>query len=114
MTIFLVLFLFLLLILAGSWYAYSVSFYAPLSRRASPEDPLKGEQYDRVSHHIFRMSQIIENIPCEEVFITSHDGLKLHGRYYHLQDGAPVEILFHGRSTVSTPASGWKFMSCCD
>lgn len=35
-------------------------------------------------------------IPFESVTITSDDGLVLHGRYYHLQDGAPLQIQFHG------------------
>jgi len=34
--------------------------------------------------------------PYEEVSITSHDGLKLTGRYYHVADGAPLEIQCHG------------------
>ena len=28
--------------------------------------------------------------------ITSHDGLKLTGRYYHVSDGGPLEIQCHG------------------
>lgn len=35
-------------------------------------------------------------VPYEEVSITSHDGLKLTGRYYHVSDGAPLEIQCHG------------------
>ena len=34
--------------------------------------------------------------PYEDVSITSHDGLKLTGRYYHVSDGAPLEIQCHG------------------
>ena len=34
--------------------------------------------------------------PYEAVSITSHDGLKLTGRYYHVSDGAPLEIQCHG------------------
>ena len=34
--------------------------------------------------------------PFEEVSITSHDGLKLTGRYYHVSDGGPLEIQCHG------------------
>ena len=96
MTIFLLLVLVLLLISAGAWYAYSLCFYSPTSHRITPEEPLKGEQYDAVSAHIFRMSHIMEKIPFEEVSIMSHDGLKLYGRYYHVKDGAPIELLFHG------------------
>ncbi len=35
-------------------------------------------------------------IPFESVTISSADGLALHGRYYHWQDGAPLQIQFHG------------------
>lgn len=35
-------------------------------------------------------------VPYEAVSITSHDGLKLTGRYYHIADGAPLEIQCHG------------------
>jgi fermentation-respiration switch protein FrsA (DUF1100 family) len=34
--------------------------------------------------------------PFETVSITSHDGLRLTGRYYHTADGAPLDIAFHG------------------
>ena len=34
--------------------------------------------------------------PFEEVSITSHDGLKLTGRYYHVSDSGPLEIQCHG------------------
>lgn len=32
----------------------------------------------------------------EEVYIKSYDGLKLYGRYYHYNDNAPLQIMFHG------------------
>lgn len=35
-------------------------------------------------------------IPFEEVWIESFDGLKLYGRYYHVKDRAPLQIEFHG------------------
>ncbi len=34
--------------------------------------------------------------PFEQVFITSEDGLKLSGRYYHRRDNAPVILMMHG------------------
>ena len=37
-----------------------------------------------------------EKEPCEEVSIKSNDGLTLYGRYYHVKDNAPVEIMCHG------------------
>ena len=34
--------------------------------------------------------------PCETVTIRAHDRIRLAGRYYHIADGAPVCICFHG------------------
>jgi pimeloyl-ACP methyl ester carboxylesterase len=112
MTIFLIFLLALLLISAGTWYAYSICFYSPASRRVTPEEPLKGAQYDAVCEHIFRMTHIMEKIPFEEVSVVSHDGLKLYGRYYHVKDGAPIELLFHGyRSHPYRDCSGGHALS---
>lgn len=36
------------------------------------------------------------SIKHEEVTITSFDGLKLKGRYYHIDDSYPIQIQFHG------------------
>lgn len=35
-------------------------------------------------------------MPCEELWITSFDGLKLYGRYFEYAPGAPIELMFHG------------------
>ena len=43
----------------------------------------------------------LDDIPYEEVTVTSHDGLKLFGRYYHVTDGAPVHIEFHGYRSMA-------------
>ncbi len=95
-----------------SFYTYSVAFYSPVDRRSSIDDPLHGPQYKAVSEHIHRISHIMEKIPCEDVWITSDDGLKLHGRYYHVRDGAPLEILFHGyRSCAFRDCSGGHALS---
>ena len=37
----------------------------------------------------------------EEIRIKSHDGLSLYGRYYHVADGAPLEIQAHGYRSYS-------------
>ena len=101
-----------LLVLLGSWFAYSIAFFSPKSRHASIEDPLKGEQYDAVAEHISRVSHIMQKYPYEEVGIESFDGKRLFGRYYHVKDGAPVEILFHGyRSHAFRDCSGGHALS---
>ena len=99
-------------LIAASWWAYRTAFYSPKSRRVGVDAPLEGVQYQEFSEHIHRISGIMQKIPCEDVTIQSHDGLSLHGRYYHMHDGAPLEILFHGyRSHPFRDCSGGHALS---
>lgn len=101
-----------LITLLGSWFAYSIAFYSPKSRQASIDDPLKGDQYDAVSEHISRISHVMKQYPYEALEVISFDGTRLFGRYYHLKNGAPVEILFHGyRSHPYRDCSGGHALS---
>lgn len=101
-----------LLILLISFYTYRVAFYSPPGKRNNLDDPLVGAQYRAVSEHIYRISHIMERIPCEELEICSFDGCKLFGRYYHVSDSAPLEILFHGyRSCAFRDCSGGHALS---
>lgn len=112
MTLLLILLFLILGILLGAWYAYNTAFYSPRNRRISVNEPIKGAQYEAVADNITRISSIMQRIPFEEVTIESFDGTKLYGRYYHLRDGAPVEILFHGyRSHPFRDCSGGHALS---
>lgn len=100
------------LILAVCFYIYLVAFYSPRRKRDYLNTPLQGEQYEIVSEHIDRMTGIMQRIPCQTVAIESFDGSRLYGRYYHMRDGAPVEILFHGyRSSAFRDCSGGHALS---
>lgn len=76
--------------------AYGKAFYvSPRHRKKS--FPMPGsEQYERVKDQTHALYREMEALPYEQVFISSFDGLKLAGRYYHVQDGAPLQIQFHG------------------
>lgn len=112
MTLIITLLALTVLILSASYYAYRVAFYNPPGDRSTIDDPMQGEQYEAVSEHIHKISHIMEKIPCEDVFIASSDGIRLHGRYYHVRDGAPLEILFHGyRSCAFRDCSGGHALS---
>ena len=88
------------LFLFFSHYAYKKAFFAD---RTKKRDPYKGIDKRGYKPYEARMRALIDNIialPCERVEITARDGLKLSGRYYHVKDGAPLEIQCHGyRST---------------
>lgn len=111
MIVFLLLILLLLLVLGGSYYAYRIAFYNP------PSDPDKapnmdGSVYEPYREEITRLYRQIRDRDCEHVTIYSEDGLKLFGRYYHVRDGAPLDIGFHGyRSRPFTDFAGGSEMS---
>ncbi|MCR4893790.1 MAG: alpha/beta hydrolase [Eubacteriales bacterium] len=56
---------------------------------------------------IREMISSVAALGYERVYITSRDGLKLAGRYYHTKEGAPLDICFHGyRGTPCRDFSG--------
>ena len=95
-----------------SYYIYRTAFYSPNGSRPTLDVEMEGSQYQAVRDHIYRIAHVMERYPYESITIQSHDGLKLHGRYYHLKDGAPVEILCHGyRSHPYRDCSGGHSLS---
>lgn len=95
-----------------SYYIYRTALYCPEDDHPTPDVELKGSQYQAVRDHIYRIAHVMERYPFESITIQSHDGLMLHGRYYHLKDGAPVEILCHGyRSHPYRDCSGGHSLS---
>ena len=95
MILLLLLLLLLTFVFGGSYYAYRIAFYNP------PSDPEKapnmdGSVYEPYREEITRLYRQIRDRECEPVTIFSDDGLKLYGRYYHIRDGAPLDLGFHG------------------
>lgn len=98
-------------ILSGSYYAYRIAFYSSSKNRDQVINP-KEPQYDPYRQEMKRIFNQLNDRSCEFVSIVSHDGLKLSGRYYHIQDGAPLDIGFHGyRSHPITDFSGGSELS---
>ncbi len=73
-------------------------FYSP-RRKPLGEDEYdipEGEIYEPFREGMIFWIKKYREYPHEDVCITSRDGLKLVGRYYEYEKGAPLEILFHG------------------
>ncbi|MBQ7761756.1 MAG: alpha/beta hydrolase [Clostridia bacterium] len=85
-------------ILASSLYAYRRAFYSPKieKRKTNSLDFLDKEAYKSVSELMKTLVGQVKAIPFEEVTIDSFDKTRLFARYYHMQDGAPLQIQFHG------------------
>ena len=81
---------------AFTFYTYVEAFYSPVKKRRRNHELPPGEQYDRVAEYMHSLISELEAVPCERVSIVTFDGLKLYGRYYHVADGAPLQIQFHG------------------
>ena len=97
-----------ILILLISYYAYRRAFYAKAKNPSEykvklPEGEIYQEEYDRAIAFI----KVLNEIDYEKVTIRSRDGKTLVARYYHVADGAPVHIEFHGyRSRATTDFCG--------
>ena len=90
----------LAVLLGGGYYAYRVAFWSP--KKGREDLPVhKGKQYEPHLPEIARLLQTLIDRPCELVSVTSYDGLTLWGRYYHVSDGAPLDIAFHGYRSAS-------------
>lgn len=85
----------------GSRIAYGMSFERRGDGKPDPYVGLERESFLPYSDKIRASIDRLSATPCEEIRIKSHDGLTLFGRYYHVRDGAPTEIQFHGYRSVS-------------
>ncbi len=97
----------LLLILLISYLSYRKAFYSSPKKRVKthllPDNP----QYAKANPVIKKLIGEMEEVPFEQVYMTTFDGLRLAARYYHLSDSAPLQIQFHGyRSTAVRDFSG--------
>lgn len=95
------------LIAEASYAACRLVFTVPEGCSDDPYRIPKGEQYDKLHERMTATVDAAVSIPFEDVYIRSHDGLRLRGRYYETSPGAPVQILFHGyRSNAVRDFSG--------
>jgi len=76
-------------------YGYKLAFYY-IDPQESPYAYEDSDQ-TRACKAVFDAAIAdFEKEPFEEVSIKSDDGLTLFGRYYHVKDNGPVEIMCHG------------------
>lgn len=70
-------------------------FYVRSTGKDEPFLP-KGEQYEPLYEAIQANIDAGACLPYEDVYIQSFDGLRLHGKFYAVKEGAPTHILVHG------------------
>lgn len=106
---FVVILIIILLILFLLHYGYKLAFYYE-DPKDSPYAYKEDDQTRACKTTLDEAIAEFEKAVCENVSITSHDGLKLTGRYYHVKDGAPLEIQCHGYKGNATRdfCGNWK------
>ena len=97
------------LTLAVALACFFIIFYSPKRKPlAADEYPLPdGKAYAPHREQMIAWIREIRAMEHTDVSITSFDGLKLCGKYYEYQKGAPIEIMFHGyRGTAERDLCG--------
>lgn len=101
------LFVLAVLILCADYAVFRIIFRSPNDTQNNDFSIPRSDQTDPLLEEITEMIRTLNAKPFERVGVTSFDGLRLAGRYYHRKDGAPLAILFHGyRGTPSRDFSG--------
>lgn len=91
----------------GAWCGYRTAFQADPRRQSPIQEIPRGEGFDDYREQMLENIQILLETPYERVTVRSYDGLKLVGKLYEGQPGAPLILFFHGyRSTAERDGSG--------
>ena len=85
-----------LLALAVTYFAWRVTFFSSSRQRQGYGELPKGDQYKNGRKLMLSLISDLEEWPYESVETTAFDGIRLFGRYYHVRDGAPVQLQMHG------------------
>lgn len=85
-----------LVILLTAYICYRKAFFVSRRTRQKPVGLPEDAIYGQFREQIGKWAQETRQLPCEELEITSFDGLRLRGRYYEFAPGAPIELMFHG------------------
>lgn len=88
--------LFIIVVLALAYFCCRMGFYVPAQTEADLFKFPSSEQYAPYAEQTAHMVRTALGIPYEDVWISSHDGLRLHGKFYAAKPDAPVQIMFHG------------------
>ena len=98
MTILWIFLAIVLLVLAIAFVCFYIAFFVPKHAPVAIDDYTipDGEIYEPFREQMVAWMKEVRALPHEDFYITSFDGLKLHGKYYECAPGAPIELMFHG------------------
>ena len=91
-----VLFTFLISIFIGALYGYKTGFYLSNDDKKKRGASIDLERLIAADEKVQKLIGDFASREFEDITIKSFDGTELHGMYFHLKDGAPLQIQFHG------------------
>lgn len=75
---------------------YERVYVSPVKGKEDPYSVPQGKEYEAVLPGVRKMVEYACSVPFEPVVIPAIDGIRLYGRYYEGEKGAPVILAFHG------------------
>ena len=96
-------------VLVIAYVCYRMAFYEPdrVPADKNAVDLPEGDIYVPFYGKMEKWTHETRALPCEEMTVTSFDGLRLYAKYYEYAPGAPIELMFHGyRGTAERDLSG--------
>lgn len=82
--------------LAVLYGIYCYTFRVDAKRLAGDEEIPDGDVPAGLSEYVHNSIELMKKTPSQSVSVVARDGVKLYGRFYHIAEGAPVVICFHG------------------
>lgn len=80
----------------GIYAVYKMVFGRVSKERDLDQEIPHGKQYDPYAEMIREGIENGKKFHFQRIFIESKDGITLAGKYYHVKDGAPLLLFFHG------------------
>ena len=91
-----ILFALIIVILTASYFTYVFTFRARKDRARNAYSLPTHEAFKHDNEIMFSLISDMDALAYERVYAKSFDGLTLTARYYHIKDGAPVQLQCHG------------------
>lgn len=77
-----------------SYICFRMAFYT--SRKLKTPEMVLDHIYDPYRDFMAECEKEVRAMPYQEMWITSFDGLHLHGRYFEHSPDSPIELMIHG------------------
>ena len=88
--------LFLLTVTLAVWICFYRIFYTNRKEKIKEYPVLAMEEYQPYREQTLVWMETNRTVRYTEVSICSFDGLRLYGKYYEYEKGAPIELMIHG------------------